>query len=96
MIELRDTTRKQIKEIPRLATLPTVAIELTQFIEQQDISVRRILINDEGWQILIDEQSQIADADPERVAFELKRDVESARLISDDTMKMPDDTTEKD
>lgn len=96
MIELRDTTRKQIKEITRLATLPTVAIELTQFIEQQDISVRRILINDEGWQILIDEQSQIADADPERVAFELKRDVESARLISDDTMKMPDDTTEKD
>jgi putative nucleotidyltransferase with HDIG domain len=49
------------------------------------------LINDEGWQILIEEQSYLAGMDPERVAYDLKLDIQSARLFSDGSIQIRDE-----
>lgn len=52
---------------------------------------RVALMNDEGWQILIDEHPNLAHIDPERVAYEIQRDIQSARLFSDGTIKLRKD-----
>lgn len=43
MTQPHDTIKRMIDKIPGLATLSTVAIEITQLIEQEDISLSRII-----------------------------------------------------